>query len=168
LPLEKEPRDQGDLMGNRDDATQGKERLLGEVDDLIGVLLQRTTKDELRIMRGKVTPAQFTIMRLLKGSGGGCTVSQVAKALRVTLSAVTPLSDRLVESGLVQRTRDAGDRRVVRLELTPKGLATTSELESVKRDTIAKYVSPLSGDELRALIDVLGKIAAALEEEVEP
>lgn len=143
-------------------------QLLGAIDDLIGVLLQRTIRDELRITRGKVTPAQFTILRLLKASGGGCTVSQVAKALQVTLSAITPLSDRLVASGLVQRTRDVDDRRVVRLELTPKGLATVSELESIKRDTIAKYVSPLSDDELSALISVLGKIAGALEEEVEP
>lgn len=140
--------------------------LLREIDELIGVLLQRTTKDELRIIRGKVTPAQFTIMRLLKLSGG-CTVSQVAKALQVTPSAVTTLSDRLVSAGLVQRTRDLGDRRVVRLELTPKGLATTAELEAVKRDTIAKYASALTDDEMRALIRVLGKIAASLEEEVE-
>ena len=141
--------------------------LLQELDDLIGVLLQRTTRDELRIMRGRVTPAQFTILRLLKASGGGCTVSQVAKTLQVTPSAITPLSDKLVAGGLVQRTRDTEDRRVVRLEITPKGKSTTAELEQTKRETIAKYVFALHEDELRTLIAIFGKIASSLGDEVE-
>ncbi len=140
--------------------------LLQEFDDLIGTLLQRTIRDEIRIMRGKVTPAQFSLLRLLKASEDGCTVSEVAKALGVTPSAITPLSDRLVAGGLVQRTRDTEDRRVVRLEITPKGKSTTAELEQTKRETIAKYVFALHEDELRTLIAIFGKIASSLAEEV--
>ncbi|MFN2275579.1 MAG: MarR family winged helix-turn-helix transcriptional regulator [Anaerolineales bacterium] len=52
---------------------------------------------------------------------GSCGVTEIGEHLGVTSAAASQMLDRLVEQGLVARTEDPEDRRVKRIELTPKG-----------------------------------------------
>lgn len=49
---------------------------------------------------------------------GNCTVSSLAKTLRISNSAVTLKVNELVKLGLVEKTRSQEDRRVVYLTIT--------------------------------------------------
>src|SRR3954462_7079887 len=49
------------------------------------------------------------------------TSGQIARGLGVSLSTVTGIVDRLAEQRLVSRREDPDDRRITRVELTPRG-----------------------------------------------
>lgn len=51
------------------------------------------------------------------------TVTDLAREMGVSLSAVTAAAKRMNNLGLLQRFRDKTDRRVVWLELTAEGAA---------------------------------------------
>ncbi|NGX97863.1 MAG: MarR family transcriptional regulator, partial [Candidatus Afipia apatlaquensis] len=51
----------------------------------------------------------------------GRTVGEIGEKLLLESSTLTPLLKRLETAGMVRRTRDQDDERVVRIQLTPKG-----------------------------------------------
>ena len=69
-----------------------------------------------------LTYPQYLAMLVLWESGAH-TVKSLADALQLDSSSVTPLLKRLELAGWVSRTRDPGDERVVRIELTAVGKA---------------------------------------------
>ena len=56
------------------------------------------------------------------GTKGPLTMSEIARTLQLTLSSVTAVVDKLEKKQFVRRTRDAEDRRLVRVELTATGV----------------------------------------------
>lgn len=131
--------------------------LIADLDRLLNELIQRVTRDVLSVVKGKVTPSQFTVLRFIRLAGRS-TVTAVAGGLQMTLSGVTALTDRLVEAGLVERTRDEEDRRIVWLDLTDKGWELSLELDGLKRGLIKQYVGGLQDSEITALNAILAKI----------
>jgi DNA-binding MarR family transcriptional regulator len=55
------------------------------------------------------------------GQGSPLTPKQLAAQLELTTGAVTALTDRLIEHGLITREANPGDRRSLLLGLTPAG-----------------------------------------------
>ena len=53
----------------------------------------------------------------------GRTVGEIGEKLLLESSTLTPLLKRLETAGMVRRTRDRDDERVVRIQLTPEGAA---------------------------------------------
>ena len=66
--------------------------------------------------------AQLRVCTLL--DPGPRTISDLAKELSITVSAVTQLADRLEAAGLVERLAGLDDRRTKRLRLTDRGAET--------------------------------------------
>lgn len=94
-----------------------------------------------------------------------CIMSGIAERIRLSLSSVTGLIDRLVEKKLVCRDRSAEDRRVVKVELTDEGRELhTSVMESQVRFArgILKTLSAAEQDELLSLF---GKISDRIKAE---
>ena len=67
-----------------------------------------------------LTYPQFLVMLVL-WEDGPSTLGSVAKRLRLPSNAITPLVDRLEAKGLVERRRNAGDRRTVIVAPTAEG-----------------------------------------------
>jgi MarR family transcriptional regulator for hemolysin len=76
---------------------------------------------------------------------------ELAERLFVSAPTVTHHLDRLEAMGLLSRTRDTGDRRVVRVDLTPAGAERWAELEAVADATDAEVRSLLSPDDAQTL-----------------
>jgi DNA-binding MarR family transcriptional regulator len=70
-----------------------------------------------------LTPAQHQLLLAIRGHGGeqAPTVGEVAEHLQLRHHSVVGLVDRATDAGLVIRSTDADDQRVVRLSLTPMG-----------------------------------------------
>ena len=51
-----------------------------------------------------------------------CTPSDIAQQFGITLGVVTGFVDRLYKLGLITRKRSEEDRRVVIIQLSPRGL----------------------------------------------
>jgi DNA-binding MarR family transcriptional regulator len=80
-----------------------------------------------------LTPAQHQLLLAVKGHPDrrGPTLREVAEYLNVRHHSAVGLADRAVESGLVLRTRDAGDGRVVRITLTTLGAERIGQLSEL-------------------------------------
>jgi DNA-binding MarR family transcriptional regulator len=75
---------------------------------------------------------------------------------------LTRYLDRLTIQGLVQRTRDRRDRRVLRVSFTDAGRAYYAAVRSVASDAEAAIEQLLSHDEQGALIALLHQMADRL------
>lgn len=69
-----------------------------------------------------LTYPQYLVMAVLWEKDGR-TVGEIGEKLLLESSTLTPLLKRLETAGMLRRTRDQNDERVVRIQLTPKGAA---------------------------------------------
>lgn len=90
------------------------------------------------------------------------SISQIANKLNISKSNMTPIIDKLIELGLVNRYSDNNDRRVLRVELTEKSMKLFKYIESVAKNTIENKISSLSDDDLSALSDSLSTLSNIL------
>jgi DNA-binding MarR family transcriptional regulator len=78
------------------------------------------------------------------------TIGQVAERLLIHHHSAVGLADRLEERGYLERIRGAGDRRQVRVRLTPQGAAILKRLSALHRRELHQ-----SGPELVAALQAL-------------
>jgi MarR family transcriptional regulator, organic hydroperoxide resistance regulator len=71
-----------------------------------------------------------------------------------TLSAIKSME----QSGLVERTRNAGDRRKINIHLTPKGLALKEEMLPLAKHVVQTSVKGFSEREFRTFLQLLNAI----------
>jgi DNA-binding MarR family transcriptional regulator len=90
-----------------------------EQDAISAVLtMLRVTRALERIDAG-ISPQQYRILKMI--GAGGERSARLAEKLAVARPTLTSIGDSLVAAGLATRQAEAGDRRVVRLCLTPAG-----------------------------------------------
>ncbi|HUF48228.1 MAG TPA: MarR family transcriptional regulator [Vicinamibacterales bacterium] len=78
-----------------------------------------------------LSAAQYNVLRILRGAGpGGATCGEVGGQLLRHDPDVTRLLDRLEAAGLISRSRDTADRRVVRTRITDAALALLDRLDA--------------------------------------
>jgi DNA-binding MarR family transcriptional regulator len=100
-------------------------------------------------------PQQYHLMLAIKARqrDAETSIKDLADELLLKHHSVVELIDRLEARGLVERHRQAGDRRKVRVTLTPKGERAVATLASRHTDTLRA-----TGGRLAAALDsVLGK-----------
>ena len=88
------------------------------------------------------------------------TVKRLADALQLDSSTLTPLLKRLEAAGWVSRSRDAGDERLVRVELTAAGKALRRPVSAIQksvacRTQLAQREFVALRGQLQALADTL-------------
>lgn len=92
--------------------------------------------------------------------------TEIADAIGVTRATMTGLIDTLERDGLVERTPDAADRRMMKLKLTPAGLALLRNFLPGYFRCISSLLRPLDHDERKTLVALLGKITQSAESAV--
>lgn len=109
--------------------------------------------------QNRITHSQWFVLKIIEHYKSK-SIKDIAETLGISSSAATQLVDGLVQSGFVTRKEDPNDRRLVQLELSPKGkkhLATTKE----KRITeMANIFGSLTDKELEELVRLHKKIAS--------
>jgi DNA-binding MarR family transcriptional regulator len=82
---------------------------------------------------------------------GSMRMSALASALDMSLANATGIVTRMEERGLVERSRDASDRRVVNVTLSDEGRGLLEDMDRRRREFFASLLSRLSVDELTQL-----------------
>ena len=108
-----------------------------------------------------LTYPQYLAMLVLWESGAH-TVKSLADALQLDSSSVTPLLKRLELAGWVSRTRDPGDERVVRIELTAVGKALRRPVALIQKGVACR--TRLAQAELVALRKQLHALTETMAE----
>lgn len=76
------------------------------------------------------------------------TVGRLACALGVGQPAASILVDRLVHSGLVQRTEDPDDRRRTIVQLSPQGREIVNQVQRYRLDVLHGWIAQLDDEAL--------------------
>jgi DNA-binding MarR family transcriptional regulator len=98
-----------------------------------------------------ITVKQLKVMLILSQHGPE-TVTTLAQQLRVHISTVTGILDRLVQQKLVQREEDPEDRRHVISRLTPAGEDVLHRLYyGAGQEDLTRRLETLDGEDLQAL-----------------
>src|SRR5882762_1771279 len=71
-----------------------------------------------------LTPAQYNILRILRGEGEPLPILEVAGRTITAVPGITGLIDRLEKAAFVERKRCPEDRRVIFVAITGHGLQT--------------------------------------------
>jgi MarR family transcriptional regulator, organic hydroperoxide resistance regulator len=112
-----------------------------------------------------LTQPQYTVLASLRGlTAGGERPSQRQLADVTGLEAiyVSKLVAALERSGLVERARDAGDARVVRLSLTARGAEVVDEAIDVVQRLHHDLTAPLGGPGARRTRELRTALRALL------
>jgi MarR family transcriptional regulator, organic hydroperoxide resistance regulator len=83
---------------------------------------------------------------------GKTNFKKLADALGVTPPNVTGIVDRLVEHGLVSRTENPEDRRIMLLQITAKGRNLLHTLQQNRASHMATILGKLSDEDIAALL----------------
>ncbi len=115
-----------------------------------------------------LTVPQFMAMRCIQDSQQGCSMSELAESSHQVGATMTGIVGRLVDRGLVNRTRDPHDRRTLIVALTPAGSQLMNEISWAKRSRNMEVLSSLSPEERRALIETTQRYLEVMETTVRP
>ncbi|KON86409.1 MarR family transcriptional regulator [Sporosarcina globispora] len=95
---------------------------------------------------------------------GSCTSSELAEVFDVKKSAITAMITRMWEKGLIQRTRDENDRRVVYLTLTDKGNELYAKAEEKIHNLVESLINKFDQAEIHQFIETFEKLDNVLSE----
>jgi DNA-binding MarR family transcriptional regulator len=125
---------------------------------LMALILRAHRRDRSRIAIGDVTAAQLSILLTLRDQGP-IRMAKLAALERVCAPNITLAIRRLEALGLVKRSRDPADLRLVLVGITSKGLALHRESLANRQASAAALLRKLS----QADLDSLTKALAPLE-----
>ena len=119
------------------------------------------------LSRGKITLPQLGVLEYLS-SRRESPMNELARHLGVTRPAATGLVDRLIVQGLVSRQGDRADRRVVRINLTPKGRRVLDNIWNQKRRMLQEVFGRLSPADRSQYLATLERVVEILSEGGKP
>jgi DNA-binding MarR family transcriptional regulator len=108
-----------------------------------------------------ISMAHLHLMTLLDRHGPQA-MGRVADLLGVGLPTATGLVSRMEDRGLVCRVREAGDRRIVLVELSDEGRAELSAVQAGRRRRMAEALHKLNGEQQHALLESIQNLRQAL------
>jgi MarR family transcriptional regulator for hemolysin len=88
------------------------------------------------------------------------TQQDIARAVGIGGPTLTHHLDGMEAAGLVRRSRDAGDRRAVQVELTPEGDETFQRLRAAAMTFDARLRTGMSDDEVDHARGLLARLRA--------
>ena len=111
-----------------------------------------------------LSPTQFNALRILRGAGqSGRTCSEIAERMINRDPDITRLLDRLERRGLVGRSRDTRDRRVITTRITSAGLQLLRTLDQPIEEFNRMLLGHLGERQLHTLIKLLESARAKAE-----
>ena len=94
---------------------------------------------------------------------GERTMSELAELLGAPLSTASGIGERLARRGLVQRHRKPGDRRVVVVRLTRKGVTVAGKFREQIEGILRRAAGALTEEEQTQLLSLVAKVWATFQ-----
>ncbi|MBQ8619319.1 MAG: MarR family transcriptional regulator [Clostridia bacterium] len=114
------------------------------------------------VQREHGTPLSHVQVLAMLNDVGTMSVSEISRRLGIAKPNITPLVDRLYESGYVDRQHDENDRRVVNIVLLEAGKEKLDAIRATISRQILMQVDGLSVSEFRELNESLSSVVRIL------
>jgi DNA-binding MarR family transcriptional regulator len=111
--------------------------------------------------KADLTPQQFNILRILRGSGKPLSTMQIRQRMLDRMSDTSRIVDRLLKKELVQKVVCKDDRRLVDITITEKGLQLLQELDNYNEEMDA-LLSNINEAEAKTLNQLLDKLRGSV------
>lgn len=105
----------------------------------------------------ELTPPQFNALQFLVDEGA-LTISELSSKLYLAPSTITDLIDRMEKSALVQRTRDNGDRRIVKVQVQERGYQVIEQVISRRCSYLKALMKDMNLEDMNQFIGYLEEI----------
>ena len=106
--------------------------------------------------------SHFQVLSLLE-ERGSMSVSEISEYFDIAKPNITPLVDRLVNAGLVDRVRSTTDRRVVYIVILDEGRERLKTIRSLLGENVATWKKSLTDEEFARLAGALNDVVHLLE-----
>ncbi len=107
------------------------------------------------LKREDLSATQYNVLRILRGAPEGLPCGEVANRMITRDPDITRLLDRLEKRGLISRTRETKDRRMVMARITPQGLKLLGRLDEPVQETHRRQLGHLGRERLQRLAELL-------------
>ena len=87
-----------------------------------------------------------------------CTMTELSNCINVSKQQLTPIIDKLISNGYVDRHHDENDRRTVKISLTIEGHAYLKTLKANIHEMTKEQLSNLSNEDLITLDKALNDV----------
>jgi DNA-binding MarR family transcriptional regulator len=101
--------------------------------------------------QGSISLIHLNVLTLLEAAGP-LSMSRLAESLDISVASVTGVVDRMEARGLVDRRRDADDRRVILVHPAAGGRKVFGEIDDRRRKGLKALLGRLSDEELTGLL----------------
>ena len=132
-----------------------------EVRDLFASISERMMERSFGILRFPVTMSQLKAMTALS-EDSLISMGELCKMANVKMPSLTEVVDRFETEGILERTRDNSDRRVVKVSFTEKGKKIHRDVLKKRADELSRLFGSLNKRERALLADSLKNVAALL------
>jgi DNA-binding MarR family transcriptional regulator len=114
---------------------------------------------ELLIKTAGLTPAQYNVLRILRGAGpDGLLCRGISERMISRDPDITRLLDRMEKGKLITRERQTEDRRVIKTRITPEGLKLLKKLDRPVHELHKNQFRHMSPPRLRQLAELLNEV----------
>ena len=121
--------------------------------------IESELRDNLRV-EFETTLPRFDVMAALYRFPKGLLMSELSGALKVSNGNVTGIVDRLVKDALVIRSAVPGDRRALRVKLTPAGKKEFLKQAVQHERWVDTLLSDIAADDAELMIALIDKAHA--------
>lgn len=109
-----------------------------------------------------VTGPQLWALKTIS-ENGSLSLGELSKKMYLHPSTVTGVVDRLEKKGYVVRNRVEKDRRVIKVQLTPKGEGLVGKAPNPVQGKMIYGLRKLKKDELNSIYDSIRKLVKVME-----
>ena len=131
--------------------------------DVLPMLRKRLLRMDVVQAEHNVPMSHVQVLTML-GENGVMTVSEIIQRLGIAKPNITPLVDRLIADGYVERRRDETDRRVVKVVLLPEGEEQLASIQETIVRHAMRWVGTIPDKDFYELERSLNSIVRILEQ----
>ena len=122
------------------------------------------TRGAIGVLKAEeLSTTQYNVLRILRGTPQGLPCGEIASRMITRDPDVTRLLDRMEKRGLISRSRESRDRRLVLARITPEGLKLVNRLDEPVQKIHRKQLGHMGKDRLQALAELLAAARSGKE-----
>jgi MarR family transcriptional regulator, organic hydroperoxide resistance regulator len=109
-----------------------------------------------------LTSPQYTVLLLL-AEYGDLTIGELSQRCCLACSTMTDLVDRMEKRQLIQRQKDARDRRVIRIHLLDYGQQLLGKVRQARQAALASILADVSAADIDGIQQSLARICEKMK-----
>lgn len=135
------------------------EKYLRKIDYIIRIKGREILKDF------SMTAPQFSALQILINNGD-MTIGELSQKMSLACSTITDLIGRMEKTELVKRKKDDKDKRVVRVEVLPKGFDILEKVLEKRRGFLEEKLNDFDLEQKQILTKGLKELYIAMNDKI--